>query len=475
MAYKIAFYDTKPYDERSFTEANEKFGFDIRYYKGHLNMNNVVLTKGVDVVCIFVNDTADAEVIRAMADNGVKLLALRCAGYNNVDLAATAGKMKVVRVPAYSPYAVAEFTVALMLSLNRKIPRATMRTRDGNFSLHGLMGFDMHGKTAGIIGTGKIAKILIQILRGFGMNVLAYDLYPDYNFAREHQVVYCTLDELYHSSDIISLHCPLTEQTKYLINDYSISKMKDGVMIINTGRGQLIHTNALIEGIVKARLDGVNISLDTLNPEHYNRLTGSCNAGKKPSDSNLEAVLWGMRKAQKQAGISVKVNCVLMHQTREELLALAELAKDGVNVRFIELMPIGQGKEKHTLKEAEVKHILSETYGTIRPCEEKLGSGPAHYRKIDGFEGKIGFISAISHKFCSGCNRVRMTADGFLKPCLQYETGMDLRTLLRDGVSDAELKVQIETIITQKPKCHHFGEINEPERTEHRGMSEIGG
>ncbi len=121
MAYKIAFYDTKPYDEHSFTEANEKFGFDIRYYKGHLNMNNVVLTKGVDVVCIFVNDTADAEVIRAMADNGVKLLALRCAGYNNVDLAATAGKMKVVRVPAYSPYAVAEFTVALMLSLNRKI------------------------------------------------------------------------------------------------------------------------------------------------------------------------------------------------------------------------------------------------------------------------------------------------------------------------------------------------------------------
>ena len=249
MAYKIAFYDTKPYDERSVTEANEKFGFDIKFYKGHLNMNNVVLTKGVDVVCIFVNDTADAEVIRAMADNGVKLLALRCAGYNNVDLTATVGRMKVVRVPAYSPYAVAEFTVALMLSLNRKIPRATMRTRDGNFSLHGLMGFDMHGKTAGIIGTGKIAKILIQILRGFGMNILAYDLYPDYNFAREHQVVYCSLEELYHSSDIISLHCPLTEQTKYLINDYSISKMKDGVMIINTGRGRLIHTNALIEGL----------------------------------------------------------------------------------------------------------------------------------------------------------------------------------------------------------------------------------
>ena len=136
-----------------------------------------------------------------------------------------------------------------MLSLNRKIPRATWRTRDGNFSLHGLLGFDMYGKTAGIIGTGKIAKKLIAILRGFGMNILAYDLYPDYNFAREHQVVYTTLDELYRSSDIISLHCPLTEQTRYLINDYSISKMKDGVMIINTGRGQLIHTNALIEGL----------------------------------------------------------------------------------------------------------------------------------------------------------------------------------------------------------------------------------
>ncbi len=251
---KIAFYDTKPYDEHSFTEVNKKYGFDIRYYKGHLNMNNVVLTQGVDAVCIFVNDTADAEVIQALADNGVKLIALRCAGYNNVDLAAAAGKLKVVRVPAYSPYAVAEFTVALMLSLNRKIPRATMRTRDGNFSLHGLMGFDMHGKTAGIIGTGKIAKILIRILRGFGMNILAYDLYPDLDFAREHQVTYGSLDDLYHGSDIISLHCPLTEQTKYIINDHAISQMKDGVMLINTGRGQLIHTNALIEGLKSKKI-----------------------------------------------------------------------------------------------------------------------------------------------------------------------------------------------------------------------------
>ncbi|WP_321330821.1 2-hydroxyacid dehydrogenase [uncultured Bacteroides sp.] len=255
MAFTIAFFGTQPYDESSFSKKNAEFDFELRFFKGHLNKNNVVLTQGVDAVCIFVNDTADAEIIGIMAANGVKVLALRCAGYNNVDLsAATAAGMVVVRVPAYSPYAVAEHTVALMLALNRRIPRATWRTRDGNFSLHGLLGFDMYGKTAGIIGTGRIAKVLIQILRGFGMNILAYDLYPDYNFAREHQVVYASLDELYHSSDIISLHCPLTEQTKYLINDYSISKMKDGVMIINTGRGQLIHTNALIEGLKNKKI-----------------------------------------------------------------------------------------------------------------------------------------------------------------------------------------------------------------------------
>ena len=262
MATTIAFFGTKPYDEASFNEKNREFGFELRFYKGHLNKNNVILTQGVDVVCIFVNDTANAEVIRLMAANGVKLLALRCAGYNNVDLKAAAEcGIAVVRVPAYSPYAVAEYTVALMLSLNRKIHRAAWRTREGNFSLHGLLGFDMHGKTAGIIGTGKIAKKLISILRGFGMNILAYDLYPDYNFARENQVVYTTLDELYHSSDIISLHCPLTEQTKYLINDYSISKMKDGVMIINTGRGKLIHTNALIEGLKNKKIGSAGLDV----------------------------------------------------------------------------------------------------------------------------------------------------------------------------------------------------------------------
>ena len=250
MAYTIAFFGSKPYDEASFNEKNSGYGFELRYYKGHLNLNNVILTQGVDAVCIFVNDTADAEVIRQLAANGVKLLALRCAGYNNVDLKAAAENgITVVRVPAYSPYAVAEYTVALMLSLNRKIPRATWRTRDGNFSLHGLLGFDMYGKTAGIIGTGKIAKKLIAILRGFGMNILAYDLYPDYNFAREHQVVYTTLDELYRSSDIISLHCPLTEETRHIIDAASIAQMKKGVTIINTSRGALVNTEDLITGI----------------------------------------------------------------------------------------------------------------------------------------------------------------------------------------------------------------------------------
>ena len=233
MALKVAFFDTKPYDEASFCEVNQLYGFDIIYFKGHLTMNTVPLTKGVDAVCIFVNDVANAQVIDQLVENGVKLIALRCAGYNNVDLKACKGRIPVVRVPAYSPHAVAEYTVALMLTLNRKIQRASWRTRDGNFSLHGLMGFDMYGKTAGIIG----------------MNILAYDVYPDEAYAKKHQVTYTSLDDLYAHSDIISLHCPLTEQTKHIIHKDSIQKMKDGVMIINTGRGALIQANDLIEGL----------------------------------------------------------------------------------------------------------------------------------------------------------------------------------------------------------------------------------
>lgn len=261
MSCKIAFFDAKPYDQESFNKENTKFGFDIRYFDGHLSINNVSLTKNMDVVCIFVNAVVDADVVNELINNGVKLIALRCAGYNNVDLNATYGKIKVVRVPAYSPYAVAEHTLALMLTLNRKIHKAYNRTREGNFALNGLMGFDMYGKTAGIIGTGKIAKILIQTIRAMGVKVLAYDVYPDLLFAKEFDVEYTTLDNLYKNSDIISLHCPLTKETEYIIDNESISKMKDGVMIINTGRGKLIHSKALIQGLKKKKIGSAGLDV----------------------------------------------------------------------------------------------------------------------------------------------------------------------------------------------------------------------
>ena len=183
---KITLFGTQPYDKESFERIRDAYGFNICYHRSHLNANNVALARGSDAVCIFVNDTADAETIRQLADLNVKLIALRCAGFNNVDLNAAARYgIPVVRVPAYSPHAVAEHAVALMLALNRKVHRAYWRTRDGNFSLHGLLGFDMYGKTAGIVGTGKIARELIRILKGFGMTVVAYDPYPDRRYAAE--------------------------------------------------------------------------------------------------------------------------------------------------------------------------------------------------------------------------------------------------------------------------------------------------
>ncbi len=250
MTTKIAFFDTKSYDKENFNKVNVGFGFEIIYYKERLGMNTVSLTQGVDVVCIFVNAECDARVIERMAQNGVKLIALRCAGFNNVDIkAAREHGIKVVRVPAYSPHAVAEYAVTLMLTLNRKVYRSVYRTREGNFKLNGLLGFDMYGKTVGLVGLGRIAKELAKILHGFGMNILAYDLYPDEAFARQYGVKMVTLDELYEGSDIISLHCPLTEETKFIINNESITKMKFGVMIINTGRGKLIKTEDLIDGL----------------------------------------------------------------------------------------------------------------------------------------------------------------------------------------------------------------------------------
>ena len=258
---KVAFFDAKSYDEVSFNKTNADYGFDIRYYQEYLNLKTVPLAKGADVVCIFVNAECNAAVIDELIKNGVKLIALRCAGFNNVDLKAAKDRIKVVRVPAYSPHAVAEYAVSLMLALNRKIFRAVNRTREGNFALKGLMGFDMYGKTAGVVGMGRIAKELIKILHGFGMKVLAYDLYPDTEFAKHYDVRMVSLDELYAESDIISLHCPLTPETTFLINAQSIAKMKPGVMIINTGRGKLIHTEDLIEGLRTKRVGSAGLDV----------------------------------------------------------------------------------------------------------------------------------------------------------------------------------------------------------------------
>lgn len=263
---KIVFFGAKSYDRESFDKVNEKFGFELKYFKAHPTLDNVSLTQGATAVCVFVNDPVNADIVRAMADHGVKLIALRCAGYNNVDLQAAAEVgIRVVRVPAYSPHAIAEYALALMLAADRHIPRAVTRTRDGNFSLQGLLGFDLYGKTLGVIGTGKIAKVLVRMLSGFGMTILGYDPYPDEEFALVNAMQYVTLDELFQRSDIITLHCPLTPETRYVINAESIAKMKDGVMIVNTGRGQLIDTNALIEGL-KSRKIG-SAALDVYEEE----------------------------------------------------------------------------------------------------------------------------------------------------------------------------------------------------------------
>ena len=248
---KVAFYDAKAYDKPSFEHYGEQNDLRFRWLATKLNEDTADLAKGCDAVCVFVNDDVNAEVIDKLYEYGVKLIALRSAGYNNVDVKAAFGKIHVVHVPAYSPYAVAEHAMAMLLTSVRRIHKAYNRTREFNFSLNGLTGFDFHGKTAGVIGTGKIGRIFIDICRGFGMRPIAYDPYP----AQDSGIEYVTLDELFRRSDIISLHCPLTEGTRHLISAESIGKMKKGVVIVNTSRGGLIDAEALLEGI-KARKIG---------------------------------------------------------------------------------------------------------------------------------------------------------------------------------------------------------------------------
>ena len=242
---KIAFFDAKDYDIASFENANRDGKFEIKFYETKLSIDTVNLAKGYDAVCIFVNDNVDKEVIDALYESGVKLIALRCAGYNNVDIEHAYGKVHVVRVPAYSPYAVAEHAMALLLTSIRRIHKAYIRTRDHNFSLSGLTGFDLHGKTVGVVGTGKIGRIFADICGGFGMNVIAYDKFP----SKDSGLKYVSLDEIWKNADVISFHCPLTDETKHMVNKDSIAKMKKGVVLVNTSRGALIDSEALLEGI----------------------------------------------------------------------------------------------------------------------------------------------------------------------------------------------------------------------------------
>ena len=252
---KIAFYSTKSYDREFMDRANESFRHDISYFDTALTPQTVVLAQDHEAVCIFVNDEANAEVLDKLKEVGVRLVALRSAGFNNVDLRhAQKIDMPVVRVPAYSPYAVAEHALAMLLTLNRKTHLAYERVRHGNFSLERLMGFDLHSKTVGVIGTGKIGRIFARMMRGLGCTIVAYDPYPNEDFAQEDGIEYVSFDELLDRSAIVSLHCPLTEESYHLINAEAVERMQDNVMLINTSRGALVDTPAVIKGLKSRKI-----------------------------------------------------------------------------------------------------------------------------------------------------------------------------------------------------------------------------
>ena len=258
---KIAFFDTKPYDRPSFEKYGKLQNVSFKFFEAKLNEDTAELAHGFDGVCAFVNDTVDAAVIDKLESLGVGVLALRCAGFNNVDMKHAYGKLHVLRVPAYSPYAVAEHTMALLLTSIRRIHKAYLRSRDFNFSLSGLVGFDLHGKTVGVIGTGRIGRAFIDICLGFGMKVLAYDKFPAKDLDNGDTIRYVELDELFACSDIISLHCPLTKETQHLINRNTIKIMKDGVYLVNTSRGALVDTDALIDALLQKKFGGVGLDV----------------------------------------------------------------------------------------------------------------------------------------------------------------------------------------------------------------------
>lgn len=254
---KIAFYSTKPYDRIWFEPLGKEYGFDIHFIEAACNQETIFMAKGYDAICIFVNDYVNAEMIEELYEMKVKAILLRSAGFNHVDVKAAEEKIVVLRVPSYSPEAVAEFAMAMLLSINRMTHKAYNRTREFNMSLNGLMGMDLFEKTAGVVGTGKIGQAMIRILNGFQMRVLCYDPFPVKGLEAE----YVTLEELLKQSDVISLHCPLTSETEYLINKESIKDMKDGVYLINTSRGGLIHTDDLIDAMLQKKFGGVGLDV----------------------------------------------------------------------------------------------------------------------------------------------------------------------------------------------------------------------
>ncbi len=262
---KVAVYSTKPHDEAFLSNANSNFGHQLHFFKTRLTPETMQAATGYPCVCVFVNDVLDESVLRTLKEQGTELIALRCAGFNNVDLhAAAALGIKIVRVPAYSPYSVAEHTLALILSLSRHTHKAYNRVRDGNFSLKGLLGVELHGLTVGIIGTGNIGAIVSRILAGFGCRILAYDIKPNPKCLEE-GVAYVDLPDLYSESDIVTLHCPLNKETYHLIDNEAFAQMKDGVMLINTGRGAIIDTKAAIVAIKSGKLG--HLGLDVYEQE----------------------------------------------------------------------------------------------------------------------------------------------------------------------------------------------------------------
>lgn len=334
---KIAFFDAKDYDKPAFDlYANEK-GITIKYFETKLNEDTVYLSAGYDAVCVFVNDDVNSAVIDALYNLDVKVLALRCAGFNNINMKYAFGKLHVLRVPAYSPYAVAEHAMAMLLTSIRRIHKAYIRTKDFNFSLSKLTGFDLHGKTMGVIGTGRIGRVFIDICKGFGMKILAYDKYPDESIADGEIVQYVTLDELMKHSDIISLHCPLTEETHYIIDADALENCKTGVVIINTSRGALIDAAALLKAIKSRKVGGA--CLDVYEEE--SDLFFEDNSGHILEDDTLARL------------ISMPNVIVTSHQAFLTKEALSNIAQTTIN-NIVTFFNTGECQNELCFKENEV-------------------------------------------------------------------------------------------------------------------------